>query len=63
MEIMSTQEAADYLKVSKFTILRLIKRKSIEAKRWGNTWMVDGPSVKAYFERNKDKGPHDPTRE
>lgn len=60
---MSTQEAANYLKVSKFTVLRLIRRQSIKARRFGHTWMIDGQSVRDYHERNKDKAPNDPTRE
>ncbi len=63
MEIMSTQEAAEYLEVSKFTILRLIRRKSINAKRFGNTWMIDKKSVDEYRERNRFKLPNDPTRQ
>lgn len=62
-EIMSTQEAADYLKVTTFTVLRLIRRESIKAKRFGHTWMVDKSSVEQYHERNKNKKPHDPTRD
>lgn len=61
-DIMSTREAAEYLRVTNFTILRLIRRKSIKAKRFGHTWMVDKRSIEEYKERNKDKTPHDPTR-
>lgn len=60
---MSTQEAADYLNVTTFTVLRLIRRESIEAKRFGKAWMVNKRSVQEYKERNKDKNPHDPTRD
>lgn len=60
---MSTQEAADYLEVSPFTVLRLIRRESIKATRFGKAWMVNKRSVEEYKERNKDKSPHDPTRE
>lgn len=59
---MSTQEAAQYLEVSPFTILRLIKRKSIKAEKFGNYWMIDKSSVVEYEKRNEDKGLHDPTR-
>lgn len=62
MEIMSTKEAADYLEVSNFTILRLIKRKSIKANRFGNYWAIEKKSVEEYKERNKDKTQFDPTR-
>lgn len=61
-DIMSTQEAARYLEVSPFTILRLIKRKSIEAEKFGNYWMIDKSSVVEYKKRNEDKDLHDPTR-
>lgn len=60
---MSTREAAEYLRVTNFTILRLIRRKSIKAKRFGKSWMVDKRSVEEYKERNKDKAIHDPTRD
>lgn len=59
---MSTKEAADYLEVSNFTILRLIKRKSIRANRFGNYWAIDRMSVEEYKKRNKDKAQFDPTR-
>ena len=59
---MSTQEAADYLEVSSFTILRLIKRESIKAEKFGNYWMIDRASVVEYKKRNEDKDLHDPTR-
>lgn len=59
---MSTKQAANYLKVSTFTILRLIKRKSIQAQRFGNYWAIDKKSVEEYKERNKDRSLYDPTR-
>jgi excisionase family DNA binding protein len=62
-EIMSTREAAEYLQVTNFTILRLIRRESIKARRLGRIWLVDRRSVDDYIERNKGKAPHDPTRD
>lgn len=60
--MMSTKEAAKYLAVSEFTVLRLIKRGSIKAEKFGNYWVVDKQSVEEYKQRNADKGPYDPTR-
>lgn len=60
---LSVASTATYLRVSPFTILRLIRRKSIKAKRFGKSWMVDKKSVEEYLERNKDKAIHDPTRD
>ncbi len=63
MEIISTKEAANYLNITTFTVLRLIKRKSIKAERFGNYWAIDRKSVEEYKKRNTDKGRFDPTRE
>ncbi len=60
--MMSTQEAADHLKMTTFTVLRLIRRGSIKARRFGNAWMIDKQSIEEYLERNKAKNTHDPTR-
>lgn len=59
---MSTKEAADYLKVNTRTILRLIKRASIQANRFGNYWAIEKKSVEEYKKRNEGKAPFDPTR-
>lgn len=59
---MSTHEAAEFLGVTTFTIFRLIRRKSIKAKKFGSSWMIDRESVEAYKERNQGKTPNDPTR-
>ncbi len=62
MEIMSTKDAAKYLKVSERTVFRLIKKNAIEASKFGNYWMIDKTSVEDYAKRNKGKAAHDPTR-
>lgn len=62
MEIMSTKEAADYLKVNTRTILRLIKRESIQAQRFGNYWAINRQSIEEYKRRNEAKRRFDPTR-
>lgn len=59
---MTTLEAADFLGVTTFTVLRLIKRKSIKARKFGSSWMIDRESVEAYKERNEGKASNDPTR-
>lgn len=59
---MSTKQAADYLEVSTFTILRLIRRNSIKADRFGNYWAIDRQSVEDYKNRNEGKAHFDPTR-
>lgn len=51
---------AAYLKTSPFTVLRLIKRHSIQAKKFCGIWLVDKRSVDDYIERNKDKEKNDP---
>lgn len=59
---MTTQEAAEFLNVSPFTVLRLIKRQSIQAKQFGKSWMIDGQSVREYKKRNEGKAKHDPRK-
>lgn len=59
---MSTKQAAEFLGVTEFTILRLIKRASIKAEKFGSSWMIDRESVEAYKERNEGKASNDPTR-
>lgn len=66
MEFMTTQEAAEYLNRSTFTVLRLIERGSLEAQRFGGSkrgpWMITKASVEEYKTRNQGKSPYDPTR-
>lgn len=59
---MTTQEAAEFLNVSPFTIFRLIRRESIKAKQFGKSWMIDAQSVRDYKERNEGKAKHDPRK-
>jgi len=61
MDFMSTQEAAiiwgDNLYDS-----ALNQAGSIQARKYGNYWMVDKASLEEYLERNQDKSQRDPTR-
>jgi excisionase family DNA binding protein len=45
------QDAADYLRVSESTILRLIKAKKLKARRVGRQWRV----VETDLHRNSSK--------
>lgn len=63
---MTTQEAADYLNMSPFTVRRLIKDGRLTATRFGSAanapWMITRASIEAYRERNEGKAKRDPTR-
>ncbi len=45
---LTTQQAADELKVSRRRVNELIKLGTIKAERFGNAWQVDSSSVEAY---------------
>ena len=62
MEPMTISEAMEFLGVSDRTVRRLIKRGSIDAKKFNNSWMLDRASVENYQSRNEGKDPNDPTR-
>lgn len=60
---MTVKQAAEYTNLRQETILRLIKKGSIEAERFGgHMWMIRKDSIDAFIERNKSKLPRDPTR-
>jgi len=39
-EIMSPQEAAEYLRVSKVTLYKLLRNGEVPAKKFGNQWRI-----------------------
>jgi excisionase family DNA binding protein len=59
---MTRQQAADFLGVNSFTIIRLIKRGSIKAEKFGPAWMIDPASLEDYKSRNEGRAPRDPRR-
>ena len=52
----TTEEAADYLQVSKSFVARLCRDGVIKATMHGRDWDIDPESVKAYKESPKQKG-------
>ena len=62
MEKMTAKTAAEYLKITEYSVYRLIKSGKLEAEKFGPVWMVDKVSVKDYAKRNRGKAANDPTR-
>lgn len=49
MNIYTPQEAAEILKVSKRTILDLIRKKEFPAKKIGGQWRISEDAIKRYL--------------
>lgn len=59
--LLTTDQLAEYLKVDKFTIYRLVARKKIPAFRVGNQWRFKRTMVEAWLMKNANiraKGSH-----
>jgi excisionase family DNA binding protein len=50
-EVMSLQQAADYLHISYVTALRWVTRGELPARKLGGVWRVSKKAVDAIFER------------
>lgn len=59
---MTTAEAAEILGISPMSVARLANKSILRGKKYGPSWMIEKASVDEYWERTKDKGPNDPTR-
>ena len=51
-KLLSVEDAADTLGVTKQTVTRLIRRDEIEAEKVGNKWVLRESSLKRYLENN-----------
>lgn len=52
--LITTEQLAQYLKVDKFTIYRLVARKKIPAFRVGNQWRFKRTMVEAWLMKNSN---------
>ncbi len=50
-EIMTTEEAAEYLKVSKQFIVKLAKEKKLPATKIGRCWRFSRPSLEQWISK------------
>jgi len=53
-EILTLQEIADYLKVDKFTIYRLLAKKQLPAFKVGNQWRFQRKMIEAWLRKNSN---------
>lgn len=51
-ELMTVEEVARYLRVTKKTIYRLLAQRSIPATRIGSQWRFDVASIRKWLRRN-----------
>ncbi len=61
-DFMTTAEAASMLDIAQVSIIRLIRKNVLKAKKFGHIYMVDRESVEAYQKANEGKSRHDPSR-
>ena len=52
--LLTTAEVADYLKVDKFTVYRLVTQKSIPAFKVGNQWRFNREMIDAWLLKNSN---------
>jgi len=60
-DLLTTKQVAQYLKVDKFTVYRLVARKNIPAFRVGNQWRFKRSMIEAWLMKNSNiqkKGTH-----
>ena len=50
--LLTTEQVAQYLKVDKFTVYRLVSRKKIPAFRVGNQWRFKQEMIEAWLLKN-----------
>ena len=52
--LLTTEQVAQYLKVDKFTIYRLVAQKKIPAFRVGNQWRFKKAMIEAWLTKNSN---------
>ena len=52
--LLTTAEVADYLKVAKFTVYRLVTQKNIPAFKVGNQWRFNREMIDAWLLKNSN---------
>jgi excisionase family DNA binding protein len=52
--LMTTAQLADYLKVDKFTVYRLVTQKNIPAFKVGNQWRFSKEMIDAWLLKNSN---------
>jgi excisionase family DNA binding protein len=52
--LLTTAEVADYLKVDKFTVYRLVTQKNIPAFKVGNQWRFSKDMIDAWLLKNSN---------
>ena len=52
--LLTTAEVADYLKVDKFTVYRLVTQKNIPAFKVGNQWRFNREMIDAWLLKNSN---------
>ncbi len=50
--LLSTQQVANYLKIDKFTVYRLVAQKKLPAFKVGNQWRFKRTLLEAWLRRN-----------
>lgn len=55
MGLMTLEELANYLRVTKKTIYRLLEKERIPATKVGHQWRFDKPSIDAWLQENSKK--------
>jgi len=57
--LLTTNQVANYLKVDKFTVYRLVAQKKIPAFRVGNQWRFKKTLIDAWLRQNSNIGKSD----
>ena len=52
--LLTTAQVADYLKVDKFTVYRLVTQKNIPAFKVGNQWRFNKEMIDAWLLKNSN---------
>ena len=52
--LLTTAQVADYLKVDKFTVYRLVTQKNIPAFKVGNQWRFNRDMIDAWLLKNSN---------
>ena len=52
--LLTTAQVADYLKVDKFTVYRLVTQKNIPAFKVGNQWRFNREMIDAWLLKNSN---------
>ena len=50
--LLTTQQVADYLKVDKFTVYRLVAKRKLPAFRVGSQWRFKRSSLESWLRKN-----------